>query len=378
MWAHKDMSSSLLAIATGVPRHRSSQEHVARFASRVIEATASGARRDGLLSFIDRIYSSSGICHRSSVVADFATQDPERFEFFPRSWDLEPFPTTAQRMARYEVESIELATSVGRQALEDAAISASEVTHVIVCTCTGFFAPGIDVLLIDRLGLERSVSRTVLGFMGCYAGLSGLRVANSIVGSDPKAVVLQVCVELCSLHFQKRPIADLLIANSIFSDGCAAAVYANSEYRGGIANVFASQSLVEREALDQMSWRIGDHGFEMRLAASVPKRLRAGALSFVERLLVASGVDTTEVRGWAFHPGGRKILDEICTALSVDRDAAAASYGVLSDFGNMSSASILFVLERLLRERSPGEISVALSFGPGLTIEGAVLQRAGS
>ena len=372
------MSSSLLAIATAVPRYRSSQEHVARFMSQVIEATTSGARREALLSFVDRIYSASGIRHRSSVVADFACLDPERFEFFPRCWDLEPFPTTAQRMSRYEAESVGLVASVGRQVLEDSAISATEVTHVLVCTCTGFFAPGLDVALIDRLGLERSVSRTVLGFMGCYAGLSGLRVASSIVESDPNAVVLQVCVELCSLHFQKRPVPDLLIANSIFSDGCAAAIYANGERRDGVAEVRASQSFVESGALDQMSWRIGDHGFEMRLAASVPERLRAGAHGFVDRLLAASGIDATDVRGWALHPGGRKILDEICDALTIDRAEASASYGVLADFGNMSSASILFVLERLLRKRRPGDISVALGFGPGLTIEGAVLQSVDS
>jgi alpha-pyrone synthase len=295
---------------------------------------------------------------------------------FPPNWQLEPFPSTARRMEIYEKASVDLAEQAARGALAEAGIDPSEVTHLVICTCTGFFAPGPDILLARRLGLRPTVARSILGFMGCYAGFNGMRSADQIVRSQPRAVVLHVCVELCTLHFQKKASPDLLIANCLFSDGCAAAVYA-APGRGGkpLALVAGNHSHVEGDSLDQMTWHIGDTGFEMRLSVQVPRTLGRQAAPFVEALLDRASLARKDVASWAVHPGGRKIVEALAAPLDLGEEDLAPSYGVLNDYGNMSSATIYFVLDRRLRDGGPAGPVVALGFGPGLTMEGAVLVR---
>jgi predicted naringenin-chalcone synthase len=251
------------------------------------------------------------------------------------------------------------------------------VTHLVISTCTGFFAPGPDVELGFALGLREDVQRTVIGFMGCYAGLNAIRTADQIVRSDPAhATVLHVSVELCSLHFQREPTVKMLIANSLFGDGAAAAVYrADSKTSRGLATIRGTASHVEANTLDRMRWEIGDHGFVMNLGADIPQHLERGAAPFVRRLLEASRVsDRESVIGYAIHPGGRRILEAVTRGLSLPTDAAGSAFDVLRELGNMSSATILFVLEReLARVARPGHV-LALGFGPGLTIEGVTLE----
>jgi predicted naringenin-chalcone synthase len=338
------------------------------------EATLAGRRRAVAVDFLTKIYASSGITTRHSVLADYGKTAPSDFSFYPDNWALEPFPTTAARMKTYEARSVDLAEQACRKALRESGARADEVTHLVFTTCTGLFAPGPDVLLLSRLGLGSHVQRSVLGFMGCYAGFNGLRMAGQIVSAEPEAVVLQVCVELCTLHFQKEPLPDFLVANSLFGDGAAAAVYARpGRFKKGLGDLLTTHSRVEADSLDHMSWRVGQTGFEMRLNREVPARLKASAPRFVEELSKKAGMKP-EDSAWAIHPGGRKIVDEVQVALNLTDAQVRSSREVLNECGNMSSATILFVLDRELRRAASGGVT-ALGFGPGLTMEGAVITR---
>lgn len=353
----------LCGLGTAVPRHSAGQRQICRFLTRVTG-----------IDSLKKLYAASGIARRHSVLADYGENDPRDFAFFPKNWALEPFPSTAARMAVYERCSVELAESAARRALAESGVPARRVTHLIVATCTGFFAPGPDIALIERLGLPGDVRRAVIGFMGCYAGFNGLRAADDIVRADPGAVVLQICVELCSLHFQKRPRPDLQVANALFADGASAAVYAAAapSEGPGLADVLASHGRIAPGTIDQMSWRIGDTGFEMSLDRRVPRSLKRHAPIFVEELLRRAGQSASAAAGWAVHPGGRKIVEEVRDALGLSEEDVASSFEILRDYGNMSSPTIFFVLDRELRRRRG--CVVAMGFGPGLTMEGAVLR----
>jgi predicted naringenin-chalcone synthase len=364
----------LLGLGSAVPQYGASQEQARAFMEAALCASyPQGTVPVGLLR---RIYQNSGIDRRHSVVADYI-EPTDRRTFFSSSTDLEPFPTTAKRMQVFEETSVELAALAARNALSDAGIDAAHVTHLVISTCTGFFAPGPDVRLINELGLSPDVHRTILGFMGCYAGLSAMRVCHEIVQSQPRAIVLQVAVELCSLHYQKDLSPDTLVANALFADGAAAAIYAGSpdgNGNGAAASISACATRLCANSADQMSWRIGDTGFVMRLDSSVPRMLQEVARDFVTDMCSAAGVNPDEIAHWAVHPGGRKILESVQASLGLKGDALESSYAVLRDFGNMSSATILFVLQReLSRSAEPG-LLCALAFGPGLTIEGALLR----
>ncbi len=277
---------------------------------------------------------------------------------------------------------MELAALAAERALAAAGVAAGDVTHLVISTCTGFFAPGTDVLLLRRLGMATTTARTVLGFMGCYAGVSGIRTCDEIVRADGDAVVLQVAIELCSLHYQTDASPDTIVANAIFADGASAAVYGGEERfaeRAGVggapvARVVGSHSDISADSLDKMSWRIGDTGFIMTLDAGIPAVLRDEAPGFVRALAKAGGVEREDIAGWAIHPGGRKIVESLQQTLELSDADVGSSYGVLRDYGNMSSATILFVLQRELARGLPaGSVVAALAFGPGLTMEGALL-----
>jgi predicted naringenin-chalcone synthase len=366
----------LLGLATSVPPHRSDQRRAASFVSRVLQASEPSRERDQCLLLVERIYTRSGIEARQSVLADYLAADPAAFDFFPRNWALEPFPSTARRMRVYEGASVDLAEAACRGALDHAGLCPGDVDHLVLSTCTGFFAPGPDVLLLTRLGLRPGVSRTLLGFMGCHAGFNGMRTAGQILRSDSEAVVLQVSVELCTLHFQKRPIADFHVANCLFSDGCAALVWGGRTRAAAppLAQLGATLSHVGADSLGDMTWHVGDTGFEMRLSTRVPAALATEAPGFVDALLVEDGLLREEIGTWALHPGGWRIVEALGGALGLREHETAASLGVLRDHGNMSSATVFFVLDRLLGGGALLEPTVALGFGPGLTIEGAVLR----
>lgn len=366
------------AIGTAVPRYLALQTDVAQWAKKVAvsiaegdgEAAGSGSRTGP--GVIDRIYRQSAIAYRHSVVPDYVC-DPSEFEFYPKNWELDPSPSTAARMEIYRREAPVLARQAVERCLAKVPnVSRDRITHLVVVSCTGFFAPGLDILLAKHLSLRPDVKRSIIGFMGCYAAFNALRLADSVCRADDGAVVLVVCVELCSIHFQRELTMNNVVANCIFSDG-AAAVLLTSEGDGSTNGQLAikdSHSLVADDSESQMTWTVTDTGFQMALAAEVPATLKRCIEPFVCDLLHRNHLDPDRVAFWAIHPGGRRIVEAVQEQLRLPDTATTASFAVLSDHGNMSSPTVLFVLERILDDGVPcGGDGVALAFGPGLTLE---------
>ncbi len=299
-----------------------------------------------------RMEARGGIAHRYSVLsAQDAAMD---FGSFYRAGSP---PGTAERMRRYS----EAAPGLALQAIAKLPDTRG-ITHLVVASCTGFMAPGLDQVIARKLGLAAGVERVSIGFMGCYAGVTLLRTAAHIVRSQPQARVLAVAVELCTLHLQETDDLESLLAMGQFADG-AAAVLVSAAGEGLALGDGVSAALADSD--DLITWTVGDTGFAMHLSGAVPGRL-AEALD--DDALRARITGDGAPEAWAVHPGGRSVLDAVERGLQLPASALAASRGVLRDCGNMSSATVLFVLERLARERPAN--GIALAFGPGLAMEG--------
>ena len=296
--------------------------------------------------------------HRFSSLApsrDRCEIDEERFYCFGA------FPGTAERMLRYDREALPLASQA--VAALDLGAGQAEITHLIVVSCTGFAAPGLDLQLVRHLGLPLSVERTVVGFMGCSAGLPALKLARHIIRSEPGARVLVVALELCTLHFQECGALDKVLSFLLFGDGCAAALV-SAEPIGVEIGEFGAAVLPE--TADHLTWRIGSSGFEMHLSGQVPPAIAHSLPGALPSLL--RGADAGEIGLWAIHPGGRTVLDAVERGLAIPAGALSYSRRVLRDYGNISSASVLFVLREMIDDRAAGN-GCAMAFGPGLAIE---------
>ena len=340
----------LNAIATAVPRH---QVHGAFRAF----AAAQALGRDQTL--FARMAARADITTRYSVLEPSEPEGSGTVCGFYRQGGA--FPSTAARMRRWEAEAPALAEqALLRLGLEQAGPG---ITHIIVATCTGFVAPGLDRFVIDRFGLPRQVERTTVGFMGCQAAINALKLAWHVVRSQPGARVLVLCLELCTLHLQDTTALEQLLCFLLFADGCAAALV-SAEPRGLRVDGFSSQ--VFPEAADQITWRIGDAGFDMTLSGMVPFTLAHALPDLAPTMLAGRAVRDIDL--WAVHPGGRSILDAVAHGLDLPEEALATSRGVLDAHGNMSSATVMFVLRRMLEEGRRGH-GCALAFGPGLSAE---------
>ena len=308
-----------------------------------------------------RMADRSGIEHRWSVLP--APSDGGRPDFYRAD-----SPATSARMSVYAEAAPELALAAIHN------LSASRplegVTHLVVASCTGFVAPGIDQIIARRLGLP-DVERTLVGFMGCYAAVSALRTAYHIVRSEPKARVLAVTVELCTLHLQETQEIESLLAMLQFSDGAAAALVSGDPEGFEMSHLFAA-ALPESSELIQ--WHIGDTGFEMTLSGEVPGRIQHALEEEAVRRTVLNGWKLDQVDAWAVHAGGRSILDAVEKGLELPQGALWASRDVLARFGNMSSATLMFVLAELM-QRPDARRGVAIAFGPGLAAEGFHFSR---
>ena len=355
--------TAIRAIGTALPPYQHGQTDLARFMKNVLGADRALSRR------IDYLYHRSQIHTRSSCIP---------LEFYPSGSDSESFPTTQERMGKYQEEALPLCQDAIADALNQLhAPDLSEVTHLIVVSCTGFYSPGLDVHLVKALGLSPDVERTFVGFMGCHAAFNGIRLADYICRSDPAATVLLVCVELCTLHFQPSRHVEHLIANCIFADGAAAAFFkgSRSQREGNDLIVRDSLSWIDDDSLGDMTWKIGDSGFEMYVSLTVAKIIETNLSGYIGKLLGPSATTVAEVDFWAVHPGGRSIIDAVQGRLDLSPCLLEDSRAVLHDHGNMSSPSVLFVLKRMLGRLHDGEDfnhCVALAFGPGLTLEGCL------
>ena len=311
------------------------------------------SRRDAAV--FARMVGRGGIDHRWSVLTEAEGRlEPGTF------YNAQVAPGTATRMRRYGEAAPKLAAKAIRK-LPDT----SGVTHFVLASCTGFMAPGLDQVIARELGLDPTVERTVIGFMGCYAGITALRSAAHLVRSDPAARVLVVSVELCTLHMQETQNIEALLAMSQFADGAAAAIV-SAEGTGLRLGRGLSMTLEQSEEL--ITWNITDTGFAMHLSGAVPGRFgeALGDRDLVQR--ITSGRPADEIGAWAVHPGGRSVLDAVERGLGLPDDRLAVSRGVLKDFGNMSSATVMFVLQQFMHEQP--ETGIALAFGPGLALEG--------
>lgn len=288
--------------------------------------------------------------------------------FLPKFDPADRGPTTAQRMEHYAALAPPLALAACREAL--AGDDPRALTHLITVSCTGFFAPGLDRLLVEGLGLRPTVERTHVGYMGCHGALNGLRVANAFA-ADPRARVLLCAVELCSLHYHYSYNPSKMVANAIFADGAAALVGVPAG-EGDAPRVLASGSCYLPDSARAMTWTVGDHGFEMTLSKQVPALIERHLKPWLVGWLDEVGVGFAGVGAWGVHPGGPKILTAVEDALGLTAADTVASREVFATHGNMSSPTILFILKRML-ERGMPRPYVLLGFGPGLVAEAVVV-----
>jgi alpha-pyrone synthase len=314
-----------------------------------------------------RMAERSGIEHRWSVLPPAPGGLPHNR---PGGFYHGDMPATSARMRCYAAEAPELALKAIAKLGEDSGLEG--VTHLVVASCTGFVAPGIDQIIARRLGLD-GVERVLVGFMGCYAAVSALRTAYHIARSEPGAKVLAVTVELCSLHLQEAQALEPLLAMLQFSDGAAAAVVSSEPKGLEMSHLF---SMALEDSAELIQWKIGDTGFEMTLSGEVPGRIQHALQDEKVRETLYNGWGPQEIDSWAVHAGGRSILDAVEKGLELPQGALSASRDVLARYGNMSSSTLMFVLAELIARPDSGK-GVALAFGPGLAAEGFHFERAG-
>ena len=343
-------------IGTAVPPHDIHQAFIA-----FVEGFIPG-RRERVL--FDRMAQRSGIEHRYSFFAprEDMSEAGDTEGFFRRG----AFPGTAARMARFERDGVALAAqAVAALGIEDEAVS-----HLVVASCTGFTAPGLDQVLMERLGLDSSIERTMVGFMGCSAAVNALRTAHHIVRSEPQARVLVVNVELCTLHLQESPDVGAILTALLFGDGASAALV-TADPAGLALRDFKAATIPGTQ--DLITWRIADQGFDMGLSGEVPAAIAQALRSELDRNDsggILRGARPADFDLWAVHAGGRTVLDAVEQGLELGEEALGVSRAVLRENGNMSSATIMFVLERMLRERSAqGASGLGMAFGPGMVAE---------
>lgn len=359
----------IAGLGTALPRHSIGQGNAAALATGLGSFSDEQARR------LEKLYRLTRVERRHSVLLEDQNEDRGSQTFFNVEDDTTGRgPSLSARMARYESDAPLLACAAARNALERSNTPPQEITHLITVSCSGFAAPGTDIALIKALELPPCTQRTNVGFMGCHGALNGLRVARGFTDSDPRACVLLVAVELCSLHYQYSLADDTNLANGLFSDGAAALVARSGVDVGGDAwYASATGSCILPDSEAAMTWKVRDHGFQMTLGREVPTLIHTHLPAWMESWLAAEGLGIDDIATWAVHPGGPAILSGVREALGLKNEQLEASWEVLRRYGNMSSPTILFVLD-YLRDAGAPRPCVALGFGPGLAVE-AVLFR---
>ena len=366
---------ALLALGTAVPRYRYQQTALCDWMADALDMSSA------LRRWMRQLYQLSGIETRHTSLPDLG-MSPAEARFTPGRMPADT-PTTAERMAIYQREATALGSLAAQRALAEyadttgalAADIADTVTHLVVVSCTGFFAPGLDQAIAKQLNLRPSLARTLVGFMGCAAAFNGLRLAAEIVRAQPSARVLVVCVEICSIHMQSGSSRIDLITGSLFADGAAACVIGAPPEDSCERFLFDDfYSELVPDTAQEMVWQIGDHGFTLHLSPDIPRHLGEVAPRALAALLAGRSMP----RAWAIHPGGRAIVDRLAELFELTPEQVAPTFDVLRRYGNMSSPTILFVLaelrERLRRAADDEALStVAIAFGPGLIVETAHL-----
>jgi len=328
-------------------------------------------------NLLKKLYKGTQIKKRHTVIDDY-DKDPSEYTFYPKNPTLKPEPSTAQRNDLYIEEAKRLTLKASKQLLDDTPeFDREKISHVITVSCTGFVAPGLDFFLARDLGLKPSVHRYNIGFMGCQGAFPGMKLARDICLADSEARVLLVNVELCSVHIQQREEMDIVVSNAIFADGISAALISahkddvkGTKYR---LDNFATSFAANTE--NDMAWRIGDHGFLMKLSVYVPQIVKDNIKPLMDALFEESGIKQEEIDIWAIHPGGRSILERAEEALGITKDDLDASYRIMQEYGNMSSTTIMFVLDDILKDSKKKGKVFSAAFGPGITVEVGLMEK---
>ena len=362
------MTVAITAIGNAVPDYTRPQSSVMEVMAEVL-----------LLNKVERrllktIYREAGIESRYSVLEDFL-KTRGQFSFFPNDL-VADFPSTQQRMKIYKENALTLALNAIEACLNGIKTAKENISHVITVSCTGMSAPGLDIQIVEKLNLTKTLQRMTINFMGCYGLFNGIKAAHAICKAQPNAKVLVVSVELCTIHFQKNASIDNLIASTIFSDGAGALLIENNPFRDKYMILDNFYCDILSQGCNEMTWEIGDHGFDIRLSTYVPDLIEMGIGQFVQSMLSGLSLPIDKIDYFAIHPGGKKILEACEKALNITANDNRFSYEVLKQYGNMSSATISFVLKKLwnaLNRPDHQKRIFSCAFGPGLTLESMLL-----
>jgi prepilin-type processing-associated H-X9-DG protein len=361
--------SFITSIGTANPPNKFNQTQLADFMVQAMQLNELDSRK------LKTIFRASGIETRYSVIDDYGKK--EKFNFYSNNLNLEPQPTTKARLDLFREKSLSLSLNAIADCFAKVPIENKRITHLIVVSCTGMYAPGLDIDIVKSLNLPSNIQRLSINFMGCYAAFNAIKIADTYCASDSNAKVLVVCTELCSIHFQKEFTDDNLLANALFADGSAAVLIEGSPRKGVNLKPVSFFCDLATEGEQDMAWTVGDLGFEMRLSAYVPEVIKSGIASLTKKLLAQISNQLSDISYYAIHPGGKKILEVIEQALGLTKKDNQASYAVLKKYGNMSSPTVLFVLNEVsknLDDADDRKKILSFAFGPGLTLESMVLE----
>ena len=397
------MSSSILATGTAVPPHKMSQaQALAMFQD--FACTTERQRRLAKVLF-DRAQVENRftfVPHQSAYQWCLDDQTPPQQITAGGSLTTAPdaIPpivagasrglSTGQRMRLYDLYASELAIESANQAIANSDRSPSSITHLVTVSCTGFASPGVDVKLIQALALAPTVERVNIGFMGCHGAVNGIRTAMHIANSDPTATVLVCCVELCSLHcrFQWGPDEnEKIIGNALFGDGSASLIIANQDSQQNNDSsdweIVDTGSVLIDDSRASLRWDIGDHGFEMILSSDIGDRIESALSNWLSQWLHQRGLSFDDIDFWAVHPGGPKIISSVQSSLNLTEQQLSVSMDILRRYGNMSSPTVLFILEEFRKSMATAhpaktpQHAVVIAFGPGMVAEIALLKIGG-
>lgn len=352
------MNSHITSISTAVPRYRVNQAEALSFMAEVNQMDES-EKHD-----LEVLYRATGIDARYSVLSDFngsANNSP----YFKK----DTVPSTPERLHVFKKEALNLSIQAAESCINERGISRKEITHLISVSCTGLHAPGLDIDLVYKLGLQTNVERLAINFMGCYAAFNAIKAADAICQSS-EAKVLIVCTELCTIHFQKGKDEDTLLANALFGDGSAALLVESKPSNKKSLEITAANSSLLQNGESEMAWGVGDFGFEMKLSSYVPDVISSGIHILLDKY-------TQTFDYYAIHPGGKRILKVIEEELNISREDNNYAHKILREYGNMSSPTVVFVLKEIFDTLTTSDSDkdiLAMAFGPGLTLESLTLK----
>lgn len=362
--------SKIISIATGVPPYKHQQKNIFEFADAIYSNDETESRK------LKYLYSHSGINSRYSILPDYSSKAADR-QFYAKTTDMEPFPDLEKRMSWFADNAAMLSVKTIRDCIAGK-IEDQEITHLITVSCTGMSAPGMDLEIMEAMQLPAHIFRTSINFMGCYAAIHALKLADALANNNLNANVIIVCTEFCTLHFQKENTLDNITSTLLFADGCAAVLVKHDDAGEKGLRIKSFFSDVAFKGKKDMSWQLSSKGFLMTLSGYVPELVKADFNILLEKALQNAQLKIENISHWCIHPGGKKILESIQLSTGLSAQQLQCSYDVLREYGNMSSPTVLFVLHKIFQELENNElvnleqepaIVFCAAFGPGLTME---------